>query len=229
MHKIFLSLEECNYLIENCMLNYGGESVIVKKDDKTIYKLYLDYVNRSRKRKKIKALYKDSSLYFLTKPQEIITLKTSNMQLLAGYSMAYDQDDKSLFDREEDFTIPEKLDILYTVKEYLSIMHEENKIFGDVKKDNILINFRTNQVKLCDSDNIYIKGIQPECLTESLHHFLLIHEEFDEAIDYYSLNCLTAEIIGKDHEILKEEEAKRLLTPSKDYPKIYLLDYLKRR
>ncbi len=188
-----ISFEQLDYLIANCLFDYGGESLILSPEDKrSLYKVFVRPNSRfpremsDNKKRKIESIYW-RQVEHLVPPMS--TLSCNGM--LIGYELTVDPDDISLFNLA--LSRKDKLYYLRELKKILEYFASQDITFGDIKSDNILINPKTRRIRFCDIDNIRVGEHPIDVMSQELYDFTNANNNPDETADSYMHNLLTLE------------------------------------
>lgn len=249
MPDIKLTSDELNYLREN-YFDYGGESHIVKSKRKnTVFKIFrdLDDENLTKERnekklQKVTLLYNKPNIKYNTRPLSTISVNGE----FKGYELTYDPDDESLL--LATITRQEKIEYLRKAKEILLYFESFGIIYGDIKSDNILINYRNGKVKFCDMDNIQIDKYPMDEMDCALYQFVENYGKIDANVHSFMHNLLTINELNYNSsllfsDILKDLSKnsnydflsdgssaiiKEMISPKENYTGKYLINYVKK-
>lgn len=191
-----LSFEEYIALIESESFFKGGEGRIYKTDNpNTLYKFFIDprteqFIDISEnKLRKIIALYSLNPEYMI-KPVSTVSVNGTPV----GYEMTYDV--ATIPFKDAMLSREEKLEFLTKTKTALQYLDSKDITYGDVKSNNILINYRTGQIEFCDIDNVRIGEYPIDLVVEYLRHFSSKYGKIDGVADAYMHNILTLQQLG---------------------------------
>lgn len=197
MPNISLTEKELNKIIEFGSFNReGGESIICLGDrPNTLYKIFYDIFKQEiiemppNKHKKVIKLYEED-LDYSVRPLSTISVDGK----LFGYELTYDRKDKtppwSYLKREQ------LLHILRESKKALEHFADHDITYGDVKGNNILVNYRTGAVKFCDMDNVRIRDLPIDLYGRPLKSYVRITGQVDYKADAYMHNLLVLQQLG---------------------------------
>ena len=170
----------------------GGEATICRSDHPdTLFKIFLGTdehlpgIMNDNKYKKILNQY-NNPLEHSVRPLSTISLNGE----LVGYEMTYDADDEILSS-----TLPrsELIEYLRQTKNILEYYASKDIIYGDIKRNNILVNRKTQTAKFCDMDNIQLGEYPIDLVGYDLACFRNDHGIIDDTTDAYFHNLLTLE------------------------------------
>lgn len=253
--NVELSSNEITHLYELSFYNDlgGAESIVIPdKEHGVIHKIFKrNFGDFSMEPKEIETVRENKLAKLLwlhdhSIPNDISVLRTfSRDKKFVGYDMSWDLDDHTF--ASSLFTRTEMVEYLKRLRDKLYQFHELGIVHGDVKGENVLINYRTGHVNLCDLDNMQI-GKHPIDLYNS---FILPFQNLDysvnEKVDTYMQNLLLLtefdSCYDNPHEILHQLEygyhpsylaksAGPILYKTmylKPSPNEYLLDHLKKK
>ena len=199
-----ISQSELEVMFEN-PYKTGGEAIICKGTNKTLYKIFIDYNDveslgyygnptfqsltdmLDNKYEKIKKLY-EMQLADCVRPLGTLT----SMGRLIGYEMTYDPEDLQF----NGYTLPRKELIYYLEqsKKILEYFSSKDITYGDVAGRNILINPRTGNIKFCDMDNIRLQAHPIDLMSAELEDYIDTRG-LDESTDTYMHNLFTIQQI----------------------------------
>ena len=134
-----------------------------------------------------------------------------------GYTMPYLKDYHQI--NPNKLTEEEKKIILRKLKSKLDIFHEEGIIYGDINNGNVLINDDLD-VELCDIDNVSIKGLSFDVMSETGEEYL---KKFDicENFDEYMFNLYAISIMHNINPIFILSYIKVFQDEFKEYNENY--------
>ena len=190
-----------SYNLRADILKFSCESMIVKSTQNTLYKVF-DYESTlslpqtridaiyNNKLEKLKALAAIPNLRFTTAPSGLLY----NAGEFCGYEMPYNPKDISL--KEAGLDYEATLTTLRKVKFILNYLYRRDIIYADVNTGNILVNVDTNQVKLCDMDNVAIGELGVDVVLDETDWFLREYGKMDENVAAYMYNLLALEQIA---------------------------------
>lgn len=190
-----------SYNLRADILKFSCESMIVKSPQNTLYKVF-DYESTlslpqtridaiyNNKLEKLKALAAIPNLRFTTAPSGLLY----NAGEFCGYEMPYNPKDISL--KEAGLDYEATLTTLRKVKFILNYLYRRDIIYADVNTGNILVNVDTNQVKLCDMDNVAIGELGVDVVLDETDWFLREYGKMDENVAAYMYNLLALEQIA---------------------------------
>ena len=186
-----LTLDDYFNLRSKEAFKQGGEGAIYKNDNpNSLYKLFIDqktglYIDMpSNKLEKLVYLYN-------TNPKNMIkVLSTISVNdSIIGYEMSYDVATIRFTDAILDYD--EKLEVLSQTAKVLQYFATMDITYGDIKGNNILINYRTGEVEFCDIDNIRIGRYPIDLVVKYLHHFSTKYGKINSVADAYMHNIFT--------------------------------------
>ncbi len=108
--------------------------------------------------------------------------------------MPYNPKDISL--KEAGLDYEATLTTLRKVRFILNYLYRKDITYADVNTGNILVNADTNQVKLCDMDNVAIGEFGIDATLEETAWFLREYGKLDENVVAYMYNLLALEQIA---------------------------------
>lgn len=196
-----LPIIKFSYNLRADVLKFSGESMIVKSPQGTLYKIF-DYETRpfllqtsidaiyNNKLEKLKALAAIPNLRFTTAPSALLY----HAGQFCGYEMPYNPKDISL--KEAGLDYEATLTTLRKVRFILNYLYRKDITYADVNTGNILVNADTNQVKLCDMDNVAIGEFGIDATLEETDWFLREYGKLDENVVAYMYNLLALEQIA---------------------------------
>ena len=193
-----INLTEADYqiAIHSEKVIRGGEGIICASDkEDTLYKIFVapyDHIQQipvtmpDNKFKKIVAQY-EHPLENSVRPLSTLSYYGN----LIGYEMTYDKKDVPLSNMR-----PKRELLLHYLNESKRILEyyaSKDITYGDVKSNNILINWHSGQVKFCDMDNIRLGQYPIDLVVCCLETFASTYGCIDEKADAYMHNLLTLE------------------------------------
>lgn len=187
-----ISITEEEYLgLKKREVNSGGEGIICRGEDASLYKLFVEPRRRKlcpmsdNKLKKIVELYQNP-LEYSVEPLSTISCNDE----VVGYTMSYDPNDISLAELS---TVSRKrmIQILREARSILEYYASRDVTYGDVTSRNILFNIKTGKVKFCDIDNIRLKGYPIDIKGYALNRYYSQTGIIDAKADAFMHNLLT--------------------------------------
>lgn len=190
-----LNQEELKWLKDN-FTTYGSEATVTKIDE-FAYKVFrpdfgldeptLDNVEnvRANKLQKLCYLYEQGS-QFPNKFIPITYLKHNNR--FVGYKGLWLSETPMEF---ATLTVNQKLRFLKAIRNKLLEFHKMGIIYGDLKDDNIFLNFFNGDVSFVDIDNMQINKWPMDSLSRTAAFFTETHGCVDTVLDSYMFNLLT--------------------------------------
>lgn len=226
----------------------GGEAIICEGDNSNIFsKLFFSsdgngFSMSENKEKKIEKIYQKRFDY-MTLP--IATLSYNGT--LIGYQLLRDLD-YIAFERLDNLTRNEKIEILKRTKQILLYYHDNDIIYGDVTSDNILVNRRDLSVKFCDIDNIKLGNYPIDNRGYTLSRYYERTGRLDDIGDAFMHNFMAIRRLSYDTSTYESEifaDLRRKIYPGEfgsgakkvfdemanitTFNGDYVIDYVKRR
>lgn len=200
MNNIEITTDMLFELNKNRLSN-GIESYIYKLDSDYIYKI-LKTPNKEELENKLAKIVKLQKLgiSFLTTP--IATLSYQNEFI--GYQMAYDENDLNW--SQIDMSKDEKVRYLKQLKDKLFILEEYGILYIDIKKENILINKATGNLKLCDIDSVQIGNLKADMFRYVATYLRGDDLLFDSSIHAFMHNIYTLDVLEDIDSIYFQED-----------------------
>lgn len=235
--NINLTRNEYYQLMRTQRISEGSEGRICRSEKSdTVYKIFMHngilIPMSENKEKKIQQLY-ELSLPYLTNPISTISMDGQ----LIGYEMLYDKEDREFLP----FRIKREalLHFLRETKRQLEFFSQHEIIYGDVAPRNILVNYRTGQVKFCDVDNISINNLPIDIMSRALREYHAIRG-IDKKTDAYMHSIMTLNSFDLDEDYCSpeefsyyfEDEGKETLQSIRDkksYNGEYIIQYVKKK
>lgn len=241
-------------LLQAAHSNLGGfeSDIVADKKQRRMRKIFadnfglapswIDCIAEIRDNKLSKILW----LHNHTIPNDVHILATlSYHREFIGYDMSWDFDDHAVSNSL--FTRSDMIEYLKKLREKLDQFHELGIVHGDIKAQNVLINYRTGDVNLCDLDNMQIEDYQIDLHSALVFPFRNVDFLVHEKVDTYMQNLLllaeldpycdhTRELIHKlEYGYTPSYLAKsagpilQKIVNQKPSPNEYLLDHLKKK
>lgn len=197
-----LDEDDLNYALDN-LVNFGSESNITlgratNRLFKIFHQAYLDMDDmREKKEKKIRLLSQATGkleIPFFPKIYSILTYQDE----FIGYEMSANLNDNSLDAAKDNLSRGELITVLKEVKDYLLFLHRHplNIVYGDLHASNILFNESDAEIRLCDIDNISVKGSGFDVMGDVQSSFLEHHKgKITPSLDVYMHNVLTRDLL----------------------------------
>ena len=221
--NIELNLAQMCFLSDQHPYRRGKESILYQLpffEENTLAKIWesdiLEDSEMENKCKKVNALYQ---LEILEEMNHLKILKSISFQKkVIGYLI-------SRFDgislEQVSATRKEKLDILIKVRKRLQQFQKLGIIYGDIKSSNILVG--TDDICICDLDNIWIQGLDMDVYPNALDEFISNYGKLDEKAMSYMFNLLTLkELCSLEENRLVEEYLESEQIPREFEPRTYL-------
>lgn len=171
--------------IESTLYAYsaiGNKKIILKVFDDYMYKkLMQDKIHKT-------TYFKAKNFSFLTNPLFNVYIS----DFFAGYAM-YNFNGISIKDYINSKNIDRGITLFKLVSNYLKILHENNIVFGDINKDNILTN--GTHVKFCDIDSFGTPYSSPTTLPYTIYQNINIKDiNLSPYSDLFIINLLILDI-----------------------------------
>lgn len=174
----------------------GGEAIICESGkNNSLYKLCYDNYTQEVIPLSDNKFRKILTLYEMNLEHSVKILSTISVNgCLFGYEMSYNHLDIAL--NKTTLNRKQTIEVLKQSSEILKYYSRHSIIYGDVKRDNILINRKTGKVTFCDMDNIQIDSLPIDVKGRELSHFLNQYGRMDAKADSYMHNLLTLQQFG---------------------------------
>lgn len=236
MNEIYLESKDFNYIY----LLYGYESEIFLYNNDKIMKIFKtdDRNVLNNKLQKLKYLHTLNTNDVL--PIDLIYIDG----IFKGYTSILKKEFYHIDSLKQNKKI--RYYILNEVLKKLKYYHSLGITFGDLNPHNILYNKKTNEVILCDLDNVSINELNFDVVNNYQDDYLY-HYKTKENMDEFIFNILTVSYIQKIyyaytlnylringlHGLLNSKEnsiiSKQMYQYSKDFNGDLFLDHIKKR
>lgn len=91
--------------------------------------------------------------------------------------------------------VSEKIFYLKKIRQKLESFHELGIVYGDIKDDNIFIDFLKKDVTFIDIDNMKVGDYSIDLINDFASDFVVNYGRIDENLDSYMMNLLTIDQI----------------------------------
>ena len=198
--NIKLTKEEYKTLTEEeFYFEFGSESKIFR-DDIYIIKIFnenfghylatKDEIETIRENKLQKIIILNNTKGFNNKFKPLGTYSYEGK--FVGYYGIY-LEQSTLENLQPVFSTEQKIHYLKKIKEKLLEFHELGIIYGDVKSNNIFIDYKKDEIIFCDIDNIQIQEYPIDLMNSYAKEFVKKYGKTDKRLDSYMMNLLTIE------------------------------------
>lgn len=204
---IELSEEEYQKLWQCKFVGYGSEANVFRDGDEVV-KIFRDDFGqkklteeeveevRENKFQKIKLLASKEIFDNPFKPLISYSYQGRFIGYRGKFFRCFDIQDSFDFgvpDRE--VTFDEKVFYLKEIRRKLKLFHEDGLVYGDIKTDNILVDFSQQLVIFFDIDNMKVWDYPIDIKTHFANDFMHKYGVLDEKLDSYMMNLMTIELL----------------------------------